>query len=792
MRMKKGNYILDEHILAVQHSLFAGNSGPESQYFLLFLTSLNDYSLKATNFKSRRYFNNKINPLNSQDFFEEIVHPEDYALLKEALRSCEHLAPFEENEISIRLRSPFGYWKKYLFRNRLYTGLDGNDEKFVLSIARALDPYKNNYRKNLPTNLDTEKSLQESLNRYRVLVNSLDEGFMVIELLYDLQEQPVDFLFVEINPALERHTGLSSPLGKTMKEFFPNHEQFWFDKFGNVALSGEPLRFENFSKATKSWFDMYVFPFGSQRSKKVAVLCSDITERKVSEEELRKANEMLEYKVQKRTQQLEENNDLLQMVFDTVNQGIFLLKPYFGENFDIIDFTYVRVNKKVGRYYNQKEMVGKRFLEINPQASQTGAFEIFKQTMLTGESKDFEVCFERNGKSNWFRITTRRQKGLLVNSLENITRRKLRAQNLKENIRFKKQLIDTSPDVIMIFNLYDEKVRFMNRDFYSDPQITKHKIEGMPLLEIIPLIHPQDREKALKFHDRIMKAGDKDICELEFRLRGKERTWDFYNARAKVFMRNKNGNVYEYLVLLRNVQEQKHTQQALINAEKLSIKGEVARTLAHELRNPLASIDMSAEILDKKTLNPEREDLKTYINIIKRSTFNLNKLVTDLLSVSNYSPAILVKCCLAETTDKALELAQDRIYLAGIKVKKEYKSPRFINADEDKLKIALLNIIVNASEAMLPDEGELTLSIKKVENSFVLKISDNGCGMEKEQLERLFESFYTQKAGGMGIGLSSVKNILEEHGATVKVRSKPDVGTTFILSFPCYEQEEGN
>ncbi|MFD1079729.1 PAS domain-containing protein, partial [Longispora fulva] len=186
-------------------------------------------------------------------------------------------------------------------------------------------------------------------------------------------------------------------------------------------------------------------------------------------------------------------------------------------------------------------MVGKSFLKLNPQATQTGAFEIFKQTMLTGESRDFEVCFERNGRSNWFKISTRRQKGLLVNSLENITRRKLRAQNLKENIRFKKQLIQTSPDIIMIFNLYDEKVRYMNRDFTSDPGMTTDRIEGMDLLDIIPLIHPQDRQKAFEFHEKLMKASDKDIVEIEFRLRGKEKTWNYYNARGKVFQRNKNG-----------------------------------------------------------------------------------------------------------------------------------------------------------------------------------------------------------------------------------------------------------
>ncbi len=113
------------------------------------------------------------------------------------------------------------------------------------------------------------------------------------------------------------------------------------------------------------------------------------------------------------------------------------------------------------------------------------------------------------------------------------------------------------------------------------------------------MIHPQDRQKALEFHTSIIKGADKDVVEIEFRLRSQGKSWECYNARGKIFMRNKNGNVYEYIVLLRNVQSEKRTQQALISAEKLSIKGEIARTLAHELRNPLASIGMTADILEK-------------------------------------------------------------------------------------------------------------------------------------------------------------------------------------------------
>lgn len=789
--MKKGNFILDENLTGTSHSLFNAYYGHDNQDFLLFISSLEDFSLQGINYKGLSYFKNSFPSSPGEScFFEQIFHPEDYPLFLHFLQSCRNSQSARDSDIALRVKSPFGYWKKYIFKSRIYSGKGEAREDFILTLARPLEQ-KPNVRKSSSANLDTEKSLHESLNRYRVLVNSLDQGFGIVEMIFDINQEPVDYMFVEVNPAFEKHTGLLDPLGKTMKEFFRDHESHWFEKFGDVSFTGRASRFEDYSAAHDTWFDVYAFPIGSKKSRKVAFLFSDVSKRKNAEEDLIKLNEELEYKVKKRTLELEENNDLLQMVFDTVNQGIFLLKPVFGENFDVVDFTYVRVNKKVSRYYKQGEMVGRSFLELNPQATKTGAFEIFKQTMLTGESRDFEVNFEKDGKNNWFKIITSRQKGLLVNSLENITRRKLRAQELKENIRFRKQLIHTSPDVIMIFNLYEEKIRYINRDISESIGMSKQDLEGMSLLDLIPLIHPQDRQEALEFHTRLTNASDKDVLELEFRFRGKERPWECFNARGKVFMRNKKGNPYEFIIMLRNVQEQKLTQQALVHAEKLSIKGEIARTLAHELRNPLASIGMSADILDRKLGKAEKKSLETYLGIIKRSTTTLNNLVSDLLNSANYTPPKMEKCCLARITNKALGHAKDRIYLTGVTVIKKYRAPYYINADEEKLKIALLNIIVNASEAMTPDEGILTLKISKHKDNFSLHIIDNGCGMEEEQLERLFESFYTQKPDGMGVGLSSVKNILDEHAATIKVTSKPKVGTTFILTFPCHPEEKG-
>ena len=780
--MNKGNSIPQETNRGKLQLFLNSSKGSEPEEFLLFLISLRSFSLQGINNNGTNFFEKHLEKKeDKKPFFKRVMHPQDYPRFIQLLNSIEEAPSItEEKDICLRVKSPTGYWKKLIFRTRLYKG-PGKD---LFSITKAVHPQKQLFLPASSENAEIRKSLEKNVAKYKTLVDSLGEGFGVVEILYDLNHNPIDCLFVEVNPAFENQFHMEDMAGKTMIECLGEPKSKWLNAFDHVANSGESVQFNENFESSREQCHFSIFPFGSKGNKKVGILISDITTDKKS---LPEGPE----KKNGHSPSLKEDNELLQMAFDTVNQGIFLLKPVFNANDEITDFIYVKVNKKVRRYYKLDRIIGRTFLELNPQAKETGAFHILKQTMLTGESEDFEVSYERGERSSWFKITTRKKNNLLINTLENITRRKARARELKENIRFKKQLIKTSPDIILIFNLYEERIRFINRDFSSERELTKEKIEGMPLLKLFPLIHPQDRQKAIEFHTSLQNASDKDIVELEFRLRGKNRNWESFNARGKVFMRNKKGNVYEYILLLRNVQEQKLVQRALVHAEKLSIKGEIARTLAHELRNPLASIGMSADILERKVQEPAKEYLNTYINIIKRSTTTLNNLVTDLLSSSNYSPVKLEKCCLASTCNKALNHAQDRIYLTGIKVEKKYRGPFFIYADPEKLKIALLNIIVNASEAMEPEKGKLTLDIQKQKDSYTLSIIDNGCGMNKKQLERLFDSFYTQKPNGMGIGLSSVKNILDEHGATIKVESQPKEGTAFHLSFPYYEEVKG-
>ena len=130
-------------------------------------------------------------------------------------------------------------------------------------------------------------ALRTSEERYRYLFDSIDEGYCVIEMIYDEHGKPVDYRFLELNPAFEKQTGLHAATGKRMRELTPDHEDYWFEIYGKVALTGESVRFVNQAKALGDrWLDVYACRVGGPDSGKVAIVFNDITQRKQSEKAL--------------------------------------------------------------------------------------------------------------------------------------------------------------------------------------------------------------------------------------------------------------------------------------------------------------------------------------------------------------------------------------------------------------------------------------------------------------------------------------------------------------------------
>ncbi len=136
-----------------------------------------------------------------------------------------------------------------------------------------------------------KEKVAESEAKYRTLFESMDQGFCVLEMIFDENDQPLDYRFEEINPVFEKQTGLKSAVGKTARELVPQLEQLWFDLYGKVALTGESTRFMEGSEAMSRWFEVYAFRMGGAESRKVALLFTDITERQIAEKSIQESNE---------------------------------------------------------------------------------------------------------------------------------------------------------------------------------------------------------------------------------------------------------------------------------------------------------------------------------------------------------------------------------------------------------------------------------------------------------------------------------------------------------------------
>jgi PAS domain S-box-containing protein len=141
---------------------------------------------------------------------------------------------------------------------------------------------------------ETERAsaaLRESEERYRTLFESIDEGFCTIEVLFSENGKPVDFRFLRVNPAFERQSGIENAVGRTMREIAPQHEELWFETYGRVAETGEPVRFESEAAQLGSWYDVYAFRVEDPQLRRVGILFNNITHRKRSEEALRVSEE---------------------------------------------------------------------------------------------------------------------------------------------------------------------------------------------------------------------------------------------------------------------------------------------------------------------------------------------------------------------------------------------------------------------------------------------------------------------------------------------------------------------
>ncbi|UCD59007.1 MAG: transporter substrate-binding domain-containing protein [Candidatus Hydrogenedentota bacterium] len=237
---------------------------------------------------------------------------------------------------------------------------------------------------------------------------------------------------------------------------------------------------------------------------------------------------------------------------------------------------------------------------------------------------------------------------------------------------------------------------------------------------------------------------------------------------------------------LRDVSERRLLEKQLVQTEKLASVGTFTAGLAHEIRNPLNSVNLQLLLLERRICDGskgrESESLQL-INIVREEVSRLDNLVTEFLF---FAKPLALDCHpgnLHRILDDVFALFHARMIHNGITLERDYVGNLpLLSLDEEKMKQAFINIVQNSIEAM-PDGGRIGVSTRVKQKRVILTIEDTGAGIPEEDLDKVFEVFYTSKEKGTGLGLPISLHIIEMHGGTIEIQGKQGVGTTCAITF---------
>jgi signal transduction histidine kinase/putative methionine-R-sulfoxide reductase with GAF domain len=433
---------------------------------------------------------------------------------------------------------------------------------------------------------------------------------------------------------------------------------------------------------------------------------------------------------------------------------------------------------------------------INCYTSSLHSFSKSEEEMLTTVANQAAICIENSGLMETLDIdeilrlvlegVTKnigfdRARLYLVNEKRNVLECKM-AVGLDED-RIKGITLSLNPEDSVVARSILEKQPFFIPDASKDPrvnQILKEKL-NLHSLVIIPLLA---KEKALGAIAADFVEPNKNIT--------KEALESVMVFAQQAGLAIHNAFMYQGLKTFSQQMEEKiqkttadlrKTEAQLIRSDKLAALGQLAAGIAHEIRNPLTSINilihsMTDNLPDESV---HREDLK----VIEEEINRINEIVDQFLRFAKPAPPLLKKAEVLPIFEETLQLLRPQIEKQRITVQKEIQILPPALMDREQMKQVILNLLLNAVQAM-PKGGHLILRGHISENDRFIKLSiqDSGVGISDEEMGKLFDPFFSTKEGGIGLGLSIAHRIIDQHHGKIEVESAPGKGTLFTLWLP--------
>lgn len=301
-------------------------------------------------------------------------------------------------------------------------------------------------------------------------------------------------------------------------------------------------------------------------------------------------------------------------------------------------------------------------------------------------------------------------------------------------------------------------------------------------MKLCSFIHPKDVNL---FRDTIESMfNNPESKSFEFRLRHKEGHWIEFESRCMP-VKGENKTIEYIVIISRDISERKKAEEILLQSEKLSIVGELAAGVAHEIRNPLTTIKGFMQLYKWENGSDEINDL--LLSELNR----IETITSEMLSLGKPQAVQHHRTDLIELVENTLELLSPQAHLNDIQFNLSVKEPAvFITCERNQLKQVFLNILKNAMEAM-SDGGNIDIDLFTSEDQeCILSFKDEGSGIPEEILPRLGEPFYTLKEKGTGLGLMICNKIIKQHNGTITYHSKPQEGTTVEIRLPLMDSNK--
>jgi two-component system sensor histidine kinase PilS (NtrC family) len=339
--------------------------------------------------------------------------------------------------------------------------------------------------------------------------------------------------------------------------------------------------------------------------------------------------------------------------------------------------------------------------------------------------------------------------------------------DLKELSLFNKELIENIPSGIFTTDI-DGRILIFNRAAEDITGIVRENAFYLKMTAIFPFILFDSGElSGIKRAEGVIthnREGSKII-----------------NLTISPHM-DVNGRRTGFTGIFHDITMLKKMEMDIKHKEKWAAIGELSANIAHEIRNPLASLKGAIEMLREDRAAKEQKERLTEIAL--KEMERLNGIITDFLMYSTPKAAEFSAFDLSLVLDNTLELLKNTASARNdISITKDFDGPLFVNADRQKMHQVFLNLGMNALEAM-PDGGELSVSTMRTGSSFEVVFKDTGTGIQQKNIEKIFYPFFTTKDEGTGLGLAIAYRIIEEHKGKINVISKPGEGTVFKVIIP--------